>query len=90
MTTLKDNLAIQIATDWEIEEDEVHPHDDAPYTLIAVIATPDEISDSVLASPDMQSIREALVYINTQSNRGYLETILGLTPAVIEWVLGDE
>jgi len=43
-------IAMQIEADWEIEVEEIHPHQDAPYTLVAILATPDEAAGSVLAA----------------------------------------
>ena len=53
MTAANDFGAVihdQIAADWEIEWETIHPHDDAPYTVCTIIASPTEVTDSALAA----------------------------------------
>lgn len=48
-------LAQQIEADWAIETEVVHPYQDAPYTHVAILAHPTELSEALLDTriPDL-------------------------------------
>lgn len=93
MSDFRDNLAMQITGDWPVEQEEFHPHDDAPYTEVFIIATPDEVVDSVLAHPDLQAIRRFIREFMPRTEQVVLHRWLaghGLSFAVAQWVLADD
>jgi hypothetical protein len=91
VTEFRDAIAAQIEADWEIEAEDVHLHNDAPYTVVAVLSTPAEIAGSVLAMPEMEAIRKALLMWSPKHDRAAeVMARWPLPESVIAWVLGED
>jgi hypothetical protein len=101
VSEFRDAIAKSIEDDWEVEVETVHPHDDAPYALVAILATPDELADSLLAMPEMQAIRKALIRATYNAAlwsypaapeppmATYMRERCELPESVIAWVLDE-
>lgn len=101
MSEFHDVLVRVVEDGWDVEVDTLYASDGTTETLVAIIATPDEIADAYLATAEMQHIRW---YLRQQFISGHFKGDIprfggepsvvvmrsaGFSDSVIGWVIGD-